>query len=313
MSNYLKNAASPTVLNYAWHYLRDNRTDSSWCGRLSVDEMAPNLIRHIGDLSEQLLAGTYRPETMCYQQTKSVNGDIRFLCSSGVRDKMVQYAILTVLEPLSESFGFGLENKAPSEIALAKIRELVANGYVWLGVTNIKDCLDSLPVEAVLKSLYKLCGDKSLVAVVRLFFESQPDMCHLGGKDRGLPQGMILTPFLRELYLHQLDEFLQRKQIQFVRVADHFVVFARDPAAARKALGRADGFVKKLGLDLNPNNNQVIRSSSQYKFLGHRLPNSQGVSHGAWLRALWSWGQKKSALSETKVSASVWQRLSIWG
>jgi RNA-directed DNA polymerase len=298
-------------LNYAWHYLRENGTDSPWCGQLSVDEMEPNLIRHIGDLSEQLLAGSYGPETMCYQQAKSGNGEVRSLCCSGVRDQLVQYAILTVLEPLSESFGFGLENQAHSEFALAKVRELVANGYVWLGVTNIKDCLDSLPVEAVLKSLYKLCGDKSLVAVVRLFFESQPDKSHLVGKDRGLPQGMILTPFLRELYLHQLDEFLQRKQIPFVRVADHFIVFAGDEAAARKALERADGFVKKLGLDLNPNNNQVIRSSFQYKFLGHRLPNSQAVNYGTWLRALQSWGHKKSEKKLQQVQAAVCQRLSI--
>jgi retron-type reverse transcriptase len=303
MNDYLKKIASPSVLNYAWHQLPKNHS-TSWCGLISVEDMQHNLIRHIGELSEELLAGSYSPELMCYQELNTANSSQRFLCTSTVRDQMVQHAILTVLEPLGEAMlhnGFGLQQA--SEIVPSKIRQWVHQGYVWLGFANIKDCLDNLPYEPVLKSLYKLCGDQALVTVVRHILESQPEECRpSSSKGRGLPQNMALTPFLRELYLYPLDAFLQNKQIPFMRVADEFVVFAQEEAAASKALGQAEKQVKKLGLALNPEKKQIIRSSPKYKFLGKRLPKA-----GQWV----SNASPKNGVVCEQLN-SLWQHFSNW-
>lgn len=112
MGKYLEQAASPRVLNHAWRYLRNER--GLWRRGLPVVDMQRDVIRHVGELSEQLRDGSYRPNPMrCFEVDKA-NGGTRLICASCVRDKLVQRGILTVVEPLGEgifhdaSFGFGV-------------------------------------------------------------------------------------------------------------------------------------------------------------------------------------------------------------
>ncbi len=277
MGKYLEKAASPPVLNHAWHYLHKDR--GPWRRNLSVDDMQKNIICHIGELSEQLLSKQYRPERMrCYEVDKA-DGNKRLLCASFGRDKLVQRAILTVLEPLGEAIfhesSFGFRPQYTLDMALAKVREWVRKDYVWLGDADIKGCFDNIPYEQVLKSLYKLCGDKDLITLVRYCIESQSNKFRLAGKGKGLPQGMVLSPFLCNLHLHHFDCFLQSKKIPFVRFADDFILFAKSESQAHEALQLAEKPLKKLGLELHPDKTQVIRSSRRYRFLGKRLPNSK--------------------------------------
>ena len=105
----------------------------------------------------------------------------------------MQRATLTVLEPLGEAIfhdcSFGFRYQLTLDMALSKVRELVRKGDVWLGDADIKGCFDNIPYEPVLKGLYKLCGDKAVVNLVRHCIRSQPDRFRPGGKGRGLPQG----------------------------------------------------------------------------------------------------------------------------
>ena len=195
------------------------------------------------------------------------------------RSSVGQRAILTVIEPLGEAIfhenSFGFRYQYTLDMALARVREFVRKGYVWLGDADIKGCFDNIPYEQVLKTLQKLCGDKELVTVVRYCIESQPVKFRPAGKGRGLPQGMVLSPFLCNLHLHDFDCFLQSRKIPFVRFADDFILFAQEESSAHKALQLASKQLEKLGLALHPEKTKVIRSSSRHKFLGKRLPDGK--------------------------------------
>ena len=262
MGKYLEKAASPQVLNHAWRYLRNDR--GAWRRGLSIEEMQKNLIRHVGEISEQMLTSRYHPEKMRCYEVKKADGNKRLICASAVRDKLVQRAILTVLEPLGEAIfhesSFGFRHQYTLDMALAKVRELVRKGYIWLGDADIKGCFDNIPYEQVLKTLYILC---------------KPEKFCAGGKGRGLPQGMVLSPFLCNLHLHDFDCFLQTKKIPFVRFADDFILFAFDEVRAKQALQLAEKSLKKLGLELHPEKTRVIRSTKRHRFLGKRLPDSK--------------------------------------
>ena len=277
MGKYLNQAASPKVVNHAWRYLHNDR--GIWRRGLSVEEMQKNLIHHVGEVSELLLSGKFRPEAMrCYRVDKA-DGSKRLICASAVRDKLAQRAIFTVLEPLGEAIfhecSFGFRPQFTLDMALSKVREFVRKGYVWLGDADIKGCFDNIPYKMVLKSLQNLCGDKELVQVVRHCIESQPNRFRPSGRGRGLPQGMVLSPFLCNLYLHEFDCFLQSQHIPFVRFADDFILFSKDEAGAKLALQLAGKQLNKLGLDLHPDKTKVIRSSKRHRFLGKRLPDGK--------------------------------------
>ncbi|WP_040294998.1 reverse transcriptase domain-containing protein [Beggiatoa alba] len=77
-----------------------------------------------------------------------------------------------------------------------------------MGDADIQGCFDNIPYESALKRLQKLCDDNELVNTIRAGIESMPDKFRPSGKGRGLPQGMVLSPFLCNLYLHELDTIL---------------------------------------------------------------------------------------------------------
>ena len=200
MSKYLSKVASPAVLNRAWQQVHQNH--KIWCADLSREAMQKDLIQHVGILSQELLAGTYRPEPMCCRNVLAKG----VLCRSTLRDQMVQHAILEILEPICE---FASSCQSKELYCLAMVREWVEEGYIWLGMANIKDCLETIPYEIVLKNLQKICGDKALVNIIRALIE-QPDETKKGC---GLPPGMLLTPFLQEVHLYLFDILLQNRQI----------------------------------------------------------------------------------------------------
>ena len=277
LGKHLQKVASPTVLNHAWRLLR--KDPGCWERGLPVAEMERNVIRHVGELSRELLAGTYRPQPMRCYKVKKADGKDRILCTAAVRDKLVQRAVLTVLEPLGEAIfhdaSFGYRPQCTREMALALIREWVKRGWVWIGDADIKACFDTIPHRGTLAQVKRLCPERGLLRLIPLWLESVPAEFRPAGAGRGLPQGMILSPFLCNLYLHTLDCTLERKGIPFVRFADNFVLLAQTEQEARQALKVAGQALKRLRLELHPDKTRVIRAAPRHRFLGLRLPDSK--------------------------------------
>ncbi|MDQ2694084.1 MAG: hypothetical protein M3Z21_01665 [Pseudomonadota bacterium] len=62
--------ASPAVLNHAWRLLR--KDPGCWVKGLAVADMGHHVVRHVGELSRELLEGTYRPQPMrCFEIDKA--------------------------------------------------------------------------------------------------------------------------------------------------------------------------------------------------------------------------------------------------
>jgi len=156
----------------------------------------PQIEVTLAERSVQLLAGTYRPTLMCCRYMTKGADKGQVVCQSSVRDQLVQQAILSVLGPLAEATfhnGFGVLGKDAPKLALAKVRHSVKDGYVWLGMGQIADCLDNLKQRAVLNSVQRLCGDSALVQVVRLTLSSWPTEFR-PGPNQGLPPHMFVCP-----------------------------------------------------------------------------------------------------------------------
>lgn len=275
--DYLAKVASPAVLNHAWRALRNER--GSWVRGVSVEKISHDVVRHIGELSNELLAGNYRPDPMrCFEIPKA-DGSTRMISAPSIRDKLVQRAVLTVLEPLGEEHfhdaSFGFRPRYSREMALASIRHWVRRGWVWIGDADIRACFDNIPHKHALVELRKLCPDRHIIKLIRMWLESVPSEFCPNGPHRGLPQGMVLSPFVCNVYLHQLDCEFDRSGIPFVRFADDFVTLAKTQEGAEQALDVAANVLRQLRLELHPEKTRVIRSGPRHRFLGFRLPDSK--------------------------------------
>lgn len=275
MSNLLDKALSPEGLNRAWLAVRNN--PGEWSRGTPLSTMRRDAIRHVMELRESILDDRYRPDPVRLFSIDKADGKQRMISAYSNRDKLLQRAVLAVLEPLGEQLfhpdSVGYRPLCTVDLALAKVREHVREGLIWLGDADIEACFDNIPCRPVLRRLQDLCEDRRLVRLVRVWLKA--GVAGRGWswwRPLGLPQGMVLSPFLCNLYLHELDMALAKKKIPFVRFADNIVVFGRSPRKSKAALGYAKRRLHKLGLRLHPEKTRVIRSSRKYRFLGKRLP-----------------------------------------
>ncbi len=269
----LERAMSPAALNYAWQTISRDR--GCWVRGVPLEEVRRDMVRHLGELAESVRNGSYRPDPMACHEIPKADGGKRLISVSALRDRLLQRSVLAVVEPMGEAIfsesSYGYRPLCNREMAFSQVRHWVKRDWEWLVDADIRKCFDQIPYDAALQRLQKLCKDRKLVRLVALWIESFPSEYRVAS-DRGLPQGMVLSPFLCNLYLHEMDRFFERRGMPFVRFADDFIVFARSEVEAHTALKLTQQILHKLKLEIHPEKTQVIRSHPRYRFLGFPLP-----------------------------------------
>lgn len=273
-SGLLARAMAPDIVDKSWRRLRTEHTP--WSIAVTRDELQQHLLRHILECREQVLSGRYRPEPMRRFPLQKPDGKDRILSAQYLKDKFVQRALLTVLEPKSEALfhedSYAYRPKRNVAMAMDKVRERVAVGLDWLVDADIRAFFDSIPHKPLLKALRGFIADSSAMALVEQWLKQGAHHASLLSGSRGIAQGAILSPLFCNLYLHAFDAALAHADIPFVRFADDFLLFAPDHSKAKAALAYAERQLRQLGLELHPQKTRVVRSSSQVVFLGEPLP-----------------------------------------
>ena len=270
----LEQAMAPDTLNLAWKRLRNEHTP--WSEHINRNELQWDLMRHILELREDVLTGNYRPSPLRRFTMKKPDGRKRILSAQYLRDKLVQRALLIVLEPRAEaifhedSYAYRPGRGVPQ--ALARTKERIRYGLDWLVDADIRQFFDSIPLAPLKKQLRGFVNDRQTMRLIDAWLEKGMHNSSILGTRRGIAQGAILSPLMCNLYLHQFDQMLTRNNIPFVRFADDFLLFCADKKRAEKAMETAKHALEKLDLRLHPKKTRVIRSNPGARFLGERLP-----------------------------------------
>ncbi|MBI4753850.1 MAG: Retron-type reverse transcriptase [Betaproteobacteria bacterium] len=274
MGDLFDRMLSPEVLDHAWRLLRGDR--AVWAPGVSRRDMEPHFLQHLLTVREEVLDGRYRPAGVRQFPVNKADGKIRVLSALVLRDKLLQRAALTVLDPLAETLfhvdSYAYRRGRGVEGALTKARERVAIGLDWLVDADIRSFFDTIPLAELKRKVRKFVPDRELLNLLDLWIDIGPSRHSLFSKARGIPQGAILSPLLCNLYLHEFDLALTRSGIPFVRYADDLLLFLPDRTAAERALVFADKTLRALDLSLHPDKTRVTRSGPHVSFLGEPMP-----------------------------------------
>lgn len=276
MGDVLDQVLSSTVINAAWKRLRPDKT--VWLPGLPRWEMEKNHVHHLLHLVDDVRRGHYRPAPLRQFTIAKADGRQRILSALSLRDKLLQRAVLIVLEPLAERLfhndSFGYRPRRNVQMAHQRASERIRCGLPWLVDADIAQFFDNIPHKPLQKILKRRIADKELLALIDLWLAEGSSPLSFLGTRRGVAQGAVISPILCNLYLHEFDLALAAKNIPFVRFADDFLLFAPDERKANQAMRFAGQQLESLGLMLHPNKTQVVRSHRGLIFLGLPLPNA---------------------------------------
>ncbi len=274
-SSLLEQAMTPERLNLAWKRLRNEHTP--WSERVSREALQWDLLDHLLKLREEVLTGKYRPAPLRRFPMLKPDGRQRILSAQYLRDKLVQRALLGVLESRAEalfhedSYAYRPGRGAPQ--ALAKTRERIRCGLDWLVDADIRRFFDSIPHGPLIKRLRAFIRDKSAMRLIEAWLAQGAHSSSLLTSRRGIAQGAILSPLMCNLYLHPFDMALHRASIPFVRYADDFLLFTPSKRKAEGALAFTHRQLARLKLELHPEKTRITRAGPQVIFLGEALPH----------------------------------------
>lgn len=275
----LEKAMQPDILDRAWNLLKKEHTP--WSVTVSREQLQRNLMRHLLQCREEVLGGRYQPEPLRQFTLPKPNGKQRVISAQYLRDKLVQRALLIVLEPNAEAIfhhdSYAYRRGRGVHTALAKVRERVNIGQDWLVDADIRRFFDNIPLTPLQKQLKGFIKDADALRLIDKWLQQGVHSSSLFGTSRGISQGAVLSPLLCNLYMNRFDQALAGKHIPFVRFADDFLLFAETRKQAEKALAFAGKQLDDMGLALHPEKTRVIRSNRRVKFLGKPLPEPRAA------------------------------------
>jgi RNA-directed DNA polymerase len=269
---------------------------------MTVEELPGYLKEHWPAIREQLLAGTYKPQPVKRVEIPKPDGGVRQLGIPTVLDRMVQQAVMQVLQgswdaEFSEhSHGFRPGRSAHQ--AVAKAQQYVASGRRWVVDLDLEKFFDRVNHDKLMAAVARRVADKRMLKLIRAFLTAGVmENGLVGPVDEGTPQGGPLSPLLSNLVLDELDRELERRKHCFVRYADDCNIYVRSRRAGERVKQSITGFItRRLKLKVNEAKSAVARPAER-KFLGFSFTGAKEPKRRIAAKALMRFKQKVRELT----------------
>lgn len=230
------------------------------------------LEENLQDLHARLHRGAYRAKPSRRSYIAKADGRLRPLGIASLEDKILQRAVVEVLnciyEPDFLGFSYGFRPGRRPHDALDALSIAITRGKVgWVLDADIRDCFTSLDQSWLLRFLEHRIADKRVLRLVKKWLDAGVIE---GGtwtqSDEGTPQGASISPLLANVYLHYVFDLWAHKwrdrnahgDVFIVRWADDFIVCFQSRYDAKRFQDELRERFAKFGLELNPEKTRVI-------------------------------------------------------
>lgn len=236
---------------------------------VSIKRWRRNWEERLVNLAAAVRANTYKPQPLERFTRPKSDGSLRHLANLTVTDKVLQRAMLRVLDDhfdcrfLDCSYGYrigrGVRDAVPAIIGYRDA------GLQWVLDADIDECYDSLSHELILEFVREEVDDPIVLRLIEQWLRvgrRNPE------EARGIPMGAVISPLLCNLYLHRLDLGLTERGYALVRYADDFCAFCAERAEAVAAWRDTEQILGGIRLCLEPRKTAITHFDEGFDYLG---------------------------------------------
>jgi RNA-directed DNA polymerase len=275
----LEAALTRQNLQTAWKRVKANKGAAGVDG-LNIEQTAQALRTSWPDIRQALLAGRYRPSPVRKVLIPKPDGSQRELGIPTVTDRLIQQALLQVLQPLIDptfrdhSHGFRPGRRAHDAVKAA--RAYVQSGKRVVVDVDLAKFFDRVNHDILIDRLKRRIDDAGVIRLIRAYLNAGiMDGGVVVDRHLGTPQGGPLSPLLANVLLDEVDKALPARSYSFARYADDCNVYVGSVKAGERVMG----YLRKLymGLKLQINEaKSAVASAYGRKFLGYALWVAKG-------------------------------------
>ena len=247
------------------------------------------LADRLSDLHEQIHRGTYRAKPSRRTYISKPDGRMRPLGIAALEDKIVQYAVVTVLNAIYEvdflGFSYGFRpGRCPHDGLDALHVGLTTRRVNWVLDADIRGFFDTIDHGWLVKFLEHRIADRRMLRLIRKWLKAGVFEAGTWSKTTvGTPQGAVISPLLANVYLHYvLDLWAQQWRsrhaqgdVIIVRYADDFVLGFQHHWEAQRFLKNLQERLERFGLLLHPDKTRLIEFGPYAAFNRRRRGESK--------------------------------------
>jgi len=249
----------------AWERVKANK-GAFGVDEESIEDFESNLKRNLYKIWNRMSSGTYFPPPVRAVEISKSDGRKRLLGIPTISDRVAQAVVKDHLEPVVEpkfhedSYGYRPGKSALDAIGVARQRCWRKD---WCIDLDIKGFFDNLDHALMMKAIRFHTNEKWIHLYVERWLKAplQWEDGELIERERGTPQGGVVSPLLANIFMHHaFDDWMSRHfpEVKFERFADDIVAHCSSLKQAEKVLEAIRNRLKICGLELHPEKTKIV-------------------------------------------------------
>ena len=258
----------------SWGRVKRNK-GAAGMDRQSLAAFEMNLDEELDSLLLELQEKRYQAQAVKRVTIPKGNGGLRQLGIPTVRDRVVQQALHSVLEPIFDPefhpSSYGYRKGRGCHDAINKASMFIRRyRRQWVVDMDLSRCFDTLNHDLIIKQVRKRVSDGSIIKLLQQFLESGVMIgLEYEATETGSPQGGVISPLIANIYLDAFDQLMKSRGQRIVRYADDILILCSSKSAAENALRVASDYLEDdLRLTVNVEKTHIAHSDEGVKFLG---------------------------------------------
>jgi RNA-directed DNA polymerase len=301
--------SNPDWLFAAYRSVKQNAgSKTAGCDGMNMKDFDEDFERNFQALKEDLKAERFGPFPVRRKNITERKTDGRIkqrpLGIPTIKDRIVQEALRTVLEPIFEvdfsrnSYGFRPNRCTKDAVAYLALRLTKPPYYGWVIEGDIQSFFDTINHPKLMRLIERRITDKRMLSLIWKFLRAGVmEQGKLRHTMLGTPQGGIISPLLANIYLHELDRYMERYtdlsqnerarrkrkglgNSLYVRYADDFVVLCDGTKGYAEGMRQelSEFLFSELKLTLSMEKTKITHIGEGFRFLGFWIERTVGMS-----------------------------------